>query len=233
LTERGVPSTLRSIDKSVTYERVLSNVAIAENVRYLVVDVSLDFAAGQCVALDLDGIARYYSIASGVADEAVGILYDVVPGGQLTPRLASLSPGDVVGVSLPFGSFVDEGGSSVWIATGTGIAPFRSMIRSGRSATLLLHGSRNFSGMYFQEELFAALGPRYVPCVSRPGRDEAGALERAGAYIGRLTARLREKGTDRSARHYLCGSAAMVVDVRDLLVGLGVPFDNIESEIYF
>ena len=91
-----MPSTLRSIDKLVTYERVLSNVAIAENVRYLEVDVSLDFSAGQCVALDLGGIARYYSIASG-EDEAVGILYDVVPGGKLTPRLASLSPGDVVG----------------------------------------------------------------------------------------------------------------------------------------
>lgn len=197
------------------------------------VAVSLDFSAGQCVALELAGITRYYSIASGEGDGRVGVLYDVVPGGQLTPLLASLTPGDVVGVSPPFGSFVDKSDGSVWIATGTGIAPFRSMIRSGVTATLLLHGSRNSSGMYFQGELCAALGPRYVPCVSRPGRNETGALERAGAYLGRLTARLREQGTDRSARHYLCGSAAMVVDVRDLLVEFGVPFDNIESEIYF
>lgn len=102
-----------------------------------------EFKAGQVIAVGLDqNVIRYYSIASGEKDEWVDILYDLKAEGYLTPRLANLEKGDNVFYSLPFGSFTDIGGKALWIAAGTGIAPFTSMLRSGLHAEkLLIHGA--------------------------------------------------------------------------------------------
>ncbi|MFO7829536.1 MAG: hypothetical protein R6V23_12995 [Bacteroidales bacterium] len=51
---------------------------------------------------------------------------------------------------------------------------------------------------------------------------------------GRLTHWLeKQPALQNDIKYYLCGSANMVVDVRDILVGKGIPFENIVSEIYF
>jgi ferredoxin-NADP reductase len=154
------------------------------------------------------------------------LLFDVVAGGLLTPRLAALGPGDRVLVSDPFGSFVDRPGVSLWVATGTGVAPFVSMARAGLTADkTLVHGSRRADGLYYRSLLTQALGGRYVPCCS--------AEHGPSVYPGRVTAYLAERAPEPGARHLLCGSAEMVVDVRDLLIARGVPYTRIEAEVYF
>lgn len=227
---------------------VVSNSEIAPSVRCIELDYRPRFLPGQCVAVALDGCVRYYSIAGAPGADSLSILYDVISDGELTPKLAACVPSDRVLVSEPFGSFVldtsapDQLSKPVTcIATGTGVAPFLSMARSLPSdlpqspGIRLLHGARRVSGLYFGEELHRALGPNYVPCMSVwPGTDgDRRVLDRFHAFNGRLTALLRQEGGDPAGLHFLCGSAAMVVDVRDLLVSLGVPFDNIFSEIYF
>src|SRR5271157_5133 len=83
------PDQLQSVE-------VAANVEIAPETWRLSFPRPWDFVPGQSIALTLDPAmpARFYSIASGVDDEQVDVLYDRVPDGLLTPRLAELRPGD-------------------------------------------------------------------------------------------------------------------------------------------
>ncbi len=190
---------------------------------------TFEFEPGQVIALSasIDIPARYYSIASGSGDDAVEVLYDVVPTGRLTPVLGRLSVGDRILVSEPFGSFVNRGESAFWIATGTGLAPFLSMVRSGLGENrALVHGGRTLDRFYFHNYLAEQLGDRYTCCCS----SEAASW----VYAGRLTAWLREQTEVPVAGQFmLCGGAGMVVEVRDILIEKGVPYENIAAEIYF
>ncbi len=186
------------------------------------------FVPGECVPVAAEGVPapRRYSLASGPLDPEAELLFDLVAGGELTPRLARLAPGAPVRVGAPTGSFRDAEGPAVWIAAGTGIAPFLSMVRAGGGAgRRLVHGSRTLEGFLYRRELEAALGGEYVPCCS--------AGSGPGVFAGRLTEWLRRTDLDAGARYLLCGSPAMVVDVRSLLIGRGVPFERILAEIYF
>ncbi len=186
-----------------------------------------DFIPGQCLSLSLDPATgpRSCSIASGRGSDWE-VLFDVVSGGLLTPRLSAVKAGDSISVSAPFGNFADEDGPSIWIATGTGIAPFASMARSGMAeGKTLIHGSRLLSGLFFRGLFASMFGARYIPCSSAEDDGEV--------FHGRLTSYLRKCPLDAGSRYLLCGSAEMVVDVRDLLIDRGVPFANIGAEIYF
>ncbi len=83
------------------------------------------------MALAEDGPRSLYSICSGEQDEEVWILYNVIEEGYLTPRLSDLEPGDTLWITEPRGEFICNEEPAVWIASGTGIAPFYSMLRSG------------------------------------------------------------------------------------------------------
>lgn len=88
---------------------------------------------------------RPYSIACGEQDEALLILYRVIPEGKLTPHLITLKPGDPLECTGPFGSFVlhDPARPLVFIATGTGIAPCRGFIKTYPQLNLtVIHGVR-------------------------------------------------------------------------------------------
>jgi ferredoxin--NADP+ reductase len=100
------------------------------------------FSAGQVIgiALEEQGARRLYSICSGEEDQEILILYNVIEEGYLTPRLSDLEAGDTIWITEPRGEFTCESGNAVWIATGTGIAPFYSKLRSGRQLYPLLYG---------------------------------------------------------------------------------------------
>jgi ferredoxin--NADP+ reductase len=208
--------------------RVTSNVEIAPAIYRLSFPRTWDFVPGQSIALTLDPRvpARFYSIASGTGDPLVDVLYDLVPEGVLTPRLAALRPGDEILSSRPFGAFRDAAGPSCWIATGTGIAPFLSMARSGSTdGKLLVHGSRSIAGLVQREWFSSLLDGRYVPCCTREKGE--------GVFAGRPTAWLSEKPIPSAERFLLCGNSGMVVDARDILIGRGVKFADVIAEIYF
>lgn len=222
--------------------RIESQKEIADGVFYMRTARPFDFLPGQCVALSIDpeGPVRYYSIASGSSEKHIGILYDLVPKGRLTPRLSSLRTGDEISMSDPFGDFVDDDGATVWIATGTGIAPFLSFARSLPASTVsgvkrLVHGGRALDRFYFREELRERLGGHFFCCCSRCS--DADAHSGSDIYDGRLTEWLRaslEGGAlSPGPRYFLCGAAGMVVEVRDILIAAEVPFTDILSEIYF
>jgi ferredoxin--NADP+ reductase len=185
------------------------------------------FRPGQVVALGLEarGEQRLYSLATGSDEDEAGVLFNLVPDGWLTPRLASLGPGDPLFVSPPFGSFVGTDGPAVWIANGTGVAPFLSMLRSGQKQDkLLVHGARTRAQFYGQDTAMTLVGD-YVRCASA----DAG----GGLFSGRLTSYLDSRSWPVDRPYYLCGSAAMIVEARDILIRRGVPYQQILSEVYF
>ena len=208
---------------------VAANRLVAPDTLVLSFSRPWDFVPGQSVALTLDHDVppRFYSIASGAAEAQVDILYDIVQDGLLTPRLALLRPGDALLCSAPFGAFRDGPGASWWIATGTGVAPFLSMARSSATTDgkTLVHGSRSIAGLLERGFFSRALGERYIPCCSRETDP--------GVFSGRLIRWLESRELPAVERYLLCGNSLMVVGVRDLLIGKGVPFDRVVAEIYF
>ena len=202
---------------------------IADGVHVLAFQRDFDFRPGQIVGLSSGDPMpfRWYSIASGTEDERIEVVFDVVAEGALTPLLARAEAGDTLLVTGPRGEFAETGTDGLWIATGTGIAPFRSMTRSGLGKRkILVHGARGRADFLFSGEFAASLGERYVRCASRE--------EGPDLYPGRLSAWLREReNLDADHRYLLCGGADMVVDVRDILISRGVPWSNVLSEIYF
>jgi ferredoxin--NADP+ reductase len=202
---------------------------IAEGVYLLEFERFFEFEAGQIIRLawEEEGNPRLYSIASGERDPMVQILFNVVGDGLLTPLLSGLKRGDELFTSKPFGRFTGTDGPAWWIAAGTGIAPFMSMFRTGQHHNkTLIHGGRHPGGFYYRDELSPVLGDRYIPCCSRCSGE--------GVYPGRITDYLRQlPALPQEPLYYLCGSAEMVVETRELLISRGVAFTGIVSEIYF
>ena len=208
--------------------RVLTNRPVRVGTWLMRLESTGPHVPGQCIGVCLDPATppRSYSLCSPSRDTAHEILYDVVDGGALTPALARLGPGDVVLCTRPFGAFRDHPGPSVWVATGTGVAPFVSMARTDPCADkTLVQGSGAPDGLHFRS-LFQTAGLRsYVPCCSRRPDPTV--------YAGRVTAYLAACDLDPVAHYLLCGSAQMIVDARDLLIARGVPYRRILAEVYF
>jgi len=208
---------------------IVENSLIAPGIFSLIFDRKFDFIPGQVIKLTSDASIppRMYSIASGMDEPIVRIIYDLKPEGLLTNALKTLKKGDSIEVSEPFGNFICKSASAWWIAIGTGIAPFYSMFRSGSCEDItLLHGARQKEFFLFSEELAASLVNNYIPCCSGD--------KMPNTFNGRVTDYIKSLvELPAGATYYLCGSAEMVVEMRDLLISKGVRFDAIVAEIYF
>lgn len=187
------------------------------------------FVAGQVIGIAIrkDEARRLYSICSGEKENEVHILYKVVDDGYLTPQLSDLEAGNTIWITPPGGVFNSEPGPAVWIANGTGIAPFYSMLHSGLGENkTLIEGNRYLEQFHFYNEFAEILGENYIRCCSAEDAD--------GVYAGRVTGYLEEQSDlNPELKYYLCGSAEMVVEARDILISKGVPFGHIVTEIYF
>lgn len=215
--EQLVASEVVSIDK------------LGLNSYWLTVKRPFDFVPGQVVKLTTSyTIApRLYSIASGTSDNHLSFLFDLKAEGELTPILAALKPGQTILVSQPFGEFVCHEEQAVWVASGTGIAPYLSMIRSGMvTGKTLIHGVRYAENFFFREELELLLGSSYVKCCSGNST--------SAMFHGRVTNYLQlNVDIPLNRKYYLCGNPEMVVDTREVLLAKGVAYKNILAEIYF
>ena len=128
-------------------------------------------------------IKRAYSIASSsVAKEHIEFYVALVPSGALTPRLFALHPGDKIWMSPKFtGMFtldrVPSDKHVVFVATGTGIAPYMSMIRTHVANETarqfaVIHGARNSRDLGYRAELLYTKQRHknftYIPVISEP-----------------------------------------------------------------
>ncbi len=181
-------------------------------------------------------IRRVYSIASPPSAEELELYIVVVKEGQLTPRLYKLKEGDRLFLGKKIvGLFtlddVPRDQNIVFAGTGTGIAPYMSMLRSGLAKetsrkTSLIHGVRFSPDLSYTVELetMARDNPRfvYVPLVSRPHLNptpwsgptghvqdvwNGGVIEKAWGF----------KPQPAHTRVFLCGNPAMIKDMTSLL----------------
>ena len=122
------------------------------------------------------------------------VCYTKLLRGPFSPHLFGLKPGDEVPMEGPFGEFTPREplNDSMMVATGTGIAPFRAMLRhprtlaSGRQFTLVL-GARHEQGLLYREE-FEELDRRhpnfrFVPVLSRPEESWGGRMGRVQPHV--------------------------------------------------
>lgn len=200
------------------------------------------FKAGQFVrvGLDVDGerIARPYSLVNAPGETPHEILFNVVPEGPLSPRLARLEVGDVLHVhSSVTGTMIMERTPEhrrLWLfATGTALGPFLSMLKTDEpwrraERVVLCHSVRNAADQVYGEmirELLREHGNRltFIPLVTR---------ERVtGALNQRIPAALADGDIERvagmtlrpeDAHVMLCGNSAMIEEVQQLLESRGL-----------
>jgi ferredoxin--NADP+ reductase len=205
---------------------IANKTEIANKVFVIEFKREFDFNPGQIIgiAMSPDDKPRLYSICSGNNDKHISILFNVKEDGKLTPPLAAANIGDKIWITKVQGKFVFNNEPAWWIGTGTGIAPYHSMLKSGQKPLKLIQGGRSKTDMYFSDE-FKVFND-YVRCASQDKGD--------GLYEGRLTKYLTELSTiPTDINFYLCGSTNMVMDVRNLLIKRGVGFDKVITEIYF
>lgn len=207
----------------------ISNIEeIHDGVYVLEMPKLFDFTAGQIISVSVNEIhPRLYSICSGINENCLRILFDVKPFGELTNKLSKLSRGDKIFISNPSGNFRCDNAPAYWIANGTGIAPFYSMLLSGLGDNkTLIYGGKNSGSFYFNDTFIKRLKNKYIRCCSRE--------EVPNTYFGRLTTFLKDQEIlPATQNYYLCGSSEMVVETRDILLSKGIPYYQIFAEIYF
>lgn len=213
------------------------------------------FRPGQYATLaleDAEGVhERPYSIVSSPSEEELEFFFELVPQGELTPRLYRLQVGDELHVRRSAkGLFqLDRKRGHrqhLMVATVTGIAPFLSMLRSwareagwapeGTRVLLIQAGSRSWEFGYAEElrELAARLpGVEVELSVSRPWEDTAWAGER-----GRAEDVLRKYSdaagfAPGATSAYLCGHPQMIENCKGILSRRGFAKPDLHEEIYF
>ena len=206
---------------------------------------------GQYLTLGLvvDGriVQRPYSTATRAgAHEELEFLVRLVPGGTFTPLLWRLQAGDRLRLGRPKGLFSRVPGDErthLFIATGTGLAPFIGMIDTfvgepGAPRAVVIHGVSHVAELAYRERLekWSSEAPiRYVPSISRP-HDPSNAgwpgwTGRVEAILGDVCTTMRLAPRETIA--YLCGNPEMIAGGERILAGLGLPDDAIRSEHYW
>lgn len=220
------------------------------------------FQPGQFVRLGIDSgsglpggvIWRPYSMVSADYDEYLEFFSIIVPDGAFSTRIASVAVGDTLYVEkqpygyLTTGRFV--GGQDLWmLASGTGVAPFLSILRDPQvwaqyDNLILAYSVRELSELAYRDEiaalsndtLFAEHGHKlhFVPIVTR---------EQVPGLLGsRLTELLENGGLEarvglaidpQRARILICGNPQMLDDVRDVLLRRGLKPDRSREPGHF
>lgn len=169
------------------------------------------FAPGQRVRFIQGEIERDYTPISSPDTGAIDFLVRNVKGGRFSSLLASAGESDVFRFTGPHGyfRFYPSERAPVFVATGTGVAPFVSMARAGTKDFILLHGVRRFMDLYY-EPMFRETARLYVPCLSARKDSAEGP---PGIFAGRVTGYLEDHLPKRAYDFYLCGSGEMIRDV--------------------
>ena len=199
------------------------------------------FTPGQFVSLvhQFEGreITRAYSIASAPDGHRFELCLNRVKEGVFSPWLFAMNPGDTVNMTGPLGYFVlrDPSRDALFVATGTGIAPIRSILQANLSGPrpaqiTVLFGARYPASILYRAEFetMAALLPgfRFWPTVTRPDAAWTGRTGRVQQHL------LQAIGDRRDMDVYICGLREMVDDVRAQLKAIGLDRKRIIYEKY-
>ena len=230
---------------AVVQARLVESREIAPEVRHFVFEVpeveQLPYLPGQFVSfsgmINDKKITRAYSTASAPDRNRFELCLNRVHDGNFSPYLFDMRPGAMVDMKGPLGHFVLKTGASdsIFVATGTGIAPFRSMLHAHLEANpdrqfTLVFGVRFEPSLLYRAE-FEQLARdypnfRFLPTLSRPGEDWTGLKGHVQQHVFDVL------GDRRDMDVYICGMKAMVDDLRAKLKELGLDRRHIIFEKY-
>ncbi|MCX7997235.1 MAG: FAD-dependent oxidoreductase [Patescibacteria group bacterium] len=215
------------------------------------VDHAFVFKPGQYVILHIpqaDGhaVRRLYSMASPASRPgSFDLIVEIIEGGLASGYLMRMQIGETLTTQGPAGMFTlpPEPADSVFLATGTGIAPIMSMLshlaeHHTDKQAFLFWGFPNISSVYLQDELkkIASIHPnfRFMNCLSRE-QDltcVTSPAERGYFGLGHVNDGLEAVvGADIPKYHYfLCGGPKVVESLREYLAGKGVPKEQVHFE---
>ncbi len=210
---------------------------------------SLRFRSGEFVMIGLLGdngkpLLRAYSIASPSWDDELEFYSIKVPDGPLTSRLQHIQPGDqIILRPKPVGTLVHDAllpGKRLWfLATGTGIAPFASLMREPETyekydQVIMMHTCREVAELEYGRQLVESLqddpligemvGGKllYYPTTTREAFHHMGRVTdnlSSGKVFADLALPPMDPATDRAM---VCGSLAFNIDVKAILEGFGL-----------
>jgi len=230
--------------------RLVRSAALSELTKHLEFEMQVvprfGFVAGQWLSFktnmsDGEEITRAYSIASPPSDDnCFALCLNRVQDGFMSNFLCDMKEGDEILCQGPFGDFIlrPPMRDTVFIATGTGIAPFRSMLhwllcdelRHQGKQLWLVFGNRTEKDIYYHDEFFGLAQEHenfhYLPTLSRGGPDWQGLR----GYVQEHVPAIARGGTDMHA--YICGLDKMVKANRELLKSLGWDRKSILYEKY-
>jgi len=216
--------------KTPNYHKILKIRNLSENTFVIRFEKKeIDFIPGQFLSL---GPASYlqereYSIYSGINDPWFEILIRIISDGDVSDKLHSMQAGELLKVSPPEGKMIlpipeISKSNFMFIGTGTGIAPFRSFIRSYPDINYkIIHGVGFFNERYDYDEYD---NDCYVSCISR---------EKEGDYQGRVNGYIAENEIPSDTFIYLCGNSNMIYEAYGILREKGIKEERIFSEVYF
>ena len=247
----------------LTRRLLLSEPAACFHLEFTVKEMEkFDFQPGQFVsflALDPAGKhqTRAYSIASAPRANQFDVCVNRVEGGFFSNLLCDLEVGQSLEFHGPHGLFTLRAPltDSIFIATGTGIAPMRSFVehlfpeddqdRGQGRKFWLVYGTRYESELYYEDyfERIAASRPNffYYKTLSRPQDGWEGARGYVQEFVEQIAVEHARNtavdprpvdGTLYSIHAYICGLNEMVAANRDSLKGLGWDRKQIIFERY-
>ncbi|MFW5839753.1 MAG: NADH:ubiquinone reductase (Na(+)-transporting) subunit F, partial [Planctomycetota bacterium] len=207
---------------------------------------TIEFTPGHYVQLEAppygdnkESVFRAYSISSVPSDNRhVELIIRLVPGGICTTYVFEhLKEGDEVKFTGPFGEFrmSETDAEMIWIAGGSGMAPFWSMVRHMKEHGIdrpakYFFGAVNKRDLFFVEELRKLAGEmpnfQFIPGLSGSGEGVEGWDGDTG-LITEVVGRHVEDGENKEG--YLCGSPGMCDAAVAVLYEKGIP----ESRVYF
>ncbi len=225
---------------------LIESCELAPGVRHFLFEVPggdpFRFIPGQFVSItqELEGknIVRAYSISSDPdGTNYFTLCLNRVADGRLSPWLCLLEPGMSIEIQQPLGMFTLRPNERdvILVATGTGVAPYRSILRAelGKSARkfTLVFGTRHASTLLYNAEFEAMANVfpdqfRYWPTLSRP---EPGWQGRTGYVQTHLEEAV---GDRRDVDVFICGLKLMVDEVRTRLKAAGLDRKQIVYEKY-
>ena len=184
-------------------------------------------------------ISRAFSIANSPPSDELKFFISMI-GGQITSRLADAKIGDEYLISAPYGQFKLEanfGEKLLFLAGGTGLAPFFSMLKyiiaSGKRPDIVLIYSVKYPYDIIEqkglEEMVAQLGGRLTVTVTRPEEGDGWSGNKGrvdSVLIGKCAPDVKERVS------YICGPPLFVKALKSALAELGVDEKDIKAEMW-
>jgi len=191
---------------------------------------SFEFKAGQTIRFIHESMERYYSLISTPDDPTLVICVYYVPRGKFSPVLAKAEIRTAFRITGPHGYFTFNTSerTPVFVATGTGIAPFVSMGRFGIADFNIIHEVESAADLYYQD-LFRKIASSYTACLLAPSEAD---LSTPDTFHGNAADYIKENLSPASYDFYLCGERDMTREVT-LLADEHFPGSYVFKEVFF